>query len=226
MEPSTSFADMGVDSLMSIAIVSAVKREIVVELPGSFFQEHPTMGDVTNESRTTDEISSSICGLQSPPLSVHNDNDLVQSPNIPALFERLGSKYEAKIDETVSDPVNIEFCQRKTIQSSINLSAFNSWWVLVQECANYKAEPLFLIVDGAGSAAAYIHLPLLPSGGQIYALESPFLSDPSKFTCSVGEVARIYLIAIWQAQLKGPYALGGWSACAVYVYEVARQLLN
>lgn len=126
MEPSTSFADMGVDSLMSIAIVSAVKREIVVELPGSFFQEHPTMGDVTNESRTTDEISSSICGLQSPPLSVHNDNDLVQSPNIPALFERLGSKYEAKIDETVSDPVNIEFCQRKTIQSSINLSAFNS----------------------------------------------------------------------------------------------------
>lgn len=226
MEPSASFADMGVDSLMSIAIVSAIKQKIGVELPGSFFQEYPTVADVTNEFTTTDETSGSVSASQSPPSSIDRDDDLAQTSNMPALFEKLGSGSKAKNDETLSDPVNIDPFPRRTIQTPIDLSAFTSRSVLVQGRAMSKATPLFLIADGAGSAAAYIHLPPLPAGGKIYALESPFLGDPSKFTCSVEEVAGLYLDALRKAQPEGPYILGGWSAGAVFAYEVSRQLLN
>ncbi|KAL2046127.1 hypothetical protein N7G274_001574 [Stereocaulon virgatum] len=68
-----------------------------------------------------------------------------------------------------------------------------------------KATALYLIVDGAGSAAAYIHLPSLPSGGNIYALESPFFSDPTEFTCSIEAVAGLYHTALRKTQPEGPY---------------------
>ena len=96
----------------------------------------------------------------------------------------------------------------------------------MQGRATSKATPLFLVADGAGSAAAYIHLPPLPSGRRIYALESPFLADPSKYTCRAEQVSDIYLAALRKAQPEGPYILGGWSAGAVYAYELSRRLLN
>ncbi len=225
MDPSVSFADIGVDSLMSIAIVSAVKRMIGVELPGSFFQVHPTVADVMNEF-TADETSGSMSAPPSPPFSTSENDDIAQTPPTPALLEGLGSDSEAKSDETLADPVNIEPFIEKSIHAPVDLSAFTSRSVLVHGRAMSKATPLFLIADGAGSAAAYIHLPPLLSGGKIYALESPFLADPSKYTCSVEEVAGLYLIALRETQPEGPYIVGGWSAGAVYAYEVARQLLN
>ncbi|KAL9067872.1 MAG: hypothetical protein Q9161_006596 [Pseudevernia consocians] len=225
LKPSVSFADVGVDSLMSIAIVTAVKRMTGVELPGSFFEEHPTVADVTNKF-ATDETTDSVSTPQSSPYSMPKDDGLEQTSPPSALFERLSSDSAAKNDETLSDPVNIGSLSRKPIQAPFDLSAFSSRCVLVQGRAMSNATPLFLIADGAGSAAAYIHLPPLPSGGKIYALESPFLGDPSKFTCSIEEVAGLYLIALRKAQPKGPYILGGWSAGALYAYEVSRRLLN
>jgi iterative type I PKS product template protein len=85
---------------------------------------------------------------------------------------------------------------------------------------------LFLIADGAGSAAAYIHLPKLPDDVQIFALESPWIHDPENFTCTFNEAAAIYLAAIRRKQANGPYMLGGWSGGGVFAYEVARLLLQ
>ena len=225
IKASTLFEDIGVDSLMSIAIVSAVKRMIGVELPGSFFQNHPTMADVTNEFRP-DESSGSSSAPQTPPSSMHKDDDLEQISHTPALFGMLDSSPTAKNEENISSSVNTDPALKTTLHAPMDLSAFFSRCVLIQGRATSKATPLFLIADGAGSAAAYIHLPPLPSGRKIYALESPFLGDPSQFTCSTEEVAGIYLTALRKALPKGPYILGGWSAGAVYAYELSRQLLE
>ena len=224
MEPSASFADMGVDSLMSIAIVSAVKQKTGVELPGSFFAEHPTVADVTNEF-AADDASGFVSASQSPRLSMERDDDAAKSPNIPALIEELDSEGMAKNDGGLSDLDSTGPSADKPIQTPVDLSGFTSRAVLVQGRAMSKATPLFLVADGAGSAAAYIHLPPLPSGGKIYALESPFVGDPSKFAGSIEDIATLYLTALRKAQPEGPYILGGWSAGAVYAYEVTRQLL-
>ena len=103
---------------------------------------------------------------------------------------------------------------------------FSSNVVLVQGTALPGKTPLFLISDGTGSAASYVNLPRFPTELRVFALESPFLRKPTDFTCSVGQVAAMYLEAICTKQTHGPYMLGGWSAGAVYAYEVARLLLN
>ena len=46
LEPSTRFSDLSVDSLMSIAIVSAAKHRLGLELSASFFIDCPTVSDV------------------------------------------------------------------------------------------------------------------------------------------------------------------------------------
>ena len=89
------------------------------------------------------------------------------SPNILALIEKLGSKPTAKNDEALSDPGSIDSSLRTTILTLINLSTLTSPSVLVQGRTMFKVAPLFLILDGAGSAAACIHLPrgLVPATG-------------------------------------------------------------
>lgn len=49
MESSLPFADMGVDSPMSIAIISDFRKQTGVELPAAFFSSNPTPADVQVE---------------------------------------------------------------------------------------------------------------------------------------------------------------------------------
>ncbi|KAL8826801.1 MAG: hypothetical protein Q9191_003572 [Dirinaria sp. TL-2023a] len=44
--PSTPFAEIGVDSLMTISILDAFKTQLGMNLPAMFFQENPTVADV------------------------------------------------------------------------------------------------------------------------------------------------------------------------------------
>ena len=46
---SASFADLGVDSMMSVAIITAFKRDTGNELPASFFTKYSTVSDVREE---------------------------------------------------------------------------------------------------------------------------------------------------------------------------------
>lgn len=85
---------------------------------------------------------------------------------------------------------------------------------------------LFMITDGAGSAAAYVHLPRFADDLQVFALESPWVKDPKNFTCTFSEAVEIYLAAIRAKQPRGPYLLGGWSGGSVFAYEVSRLLLE
>jgi iterative type I PKS product template protein len=85
---------------------------------------------------------------------------------------------------------------------------------------------LFLITDGVGSAAAYVHLPKFANDLQVFALESPWVKDPMNFNCTFSEAAEMYLVAIRTKQPRGPYLLGGWSGGSVFAYEVSRLLLE
>lgn len=49
MEPSTRFSDLGVESLMSIAVLSAVKERTGTMLPASFFNDYPTVAEARKE---------------------------------------------------------------------------------------------------------------------------------------------------------------------------------
>ena len=96
--------------------------------------------------------------------------------------------------------------------------------VLIQGQSRSALAPLFMTTDGSGTVESYIHLSALPEGRRIYALESPFLDDPSAFDLSIEEMASIFVRKIRLIQPHGPYLIGGWSAGSVYAYEVAHRL--
>lgn len=226
MEPSTLFSDMGVDSLMSIAIISTAQKRLGLELPASFFNEHPTVSDMRRELGKTSELDlEPDSPLVGPAKDLPDDPILPSEPFFPskASLEDRKPMEEAKPKQEQTE-IEAPVSKAPAVVEVTRELASNV--VLVQGRSSSKEDPLFLITDGAGSATAYIHLPPFHKGNRIYALESPFLSDPSSYTCSIEEVALMYAAAIRRTQPWGPYIIGGWSAGAAYAYEVARQLLE
>ena len=86
MQPSTLFSDMGVDSLLSIAIISAVQRQTGVELGASFFDDHPAVADVQRE------FGNAIKAVRQP-----TDNAMPAAEFAPELGEDAGDNYMAEI---------------------------------------------------------------------------------------------------------------------------------
>ncbi|MCJ1403808.1 hypothetical protein MMC11_007031 [Xylographa trunciseda] len=224
MESSTLFTDMGVDSLMSIAIISAFKKKTNLELPASFFNNFPSVADVREELGCGVEASTK----QEPPLVTHKHSQMPQT-SVPkqAIKNSLDVALKSKPEmnrapelkpSIVKQSIPQQSAQELAVEASSNV-------VLMQGRPSSKDTPLFLITDGAGSSTAYIHLPPLPNSRRIYALESPYLQAPEKFTCNISEVCRMYLVALRKTQPKGPYMIGGWSAGGVYAYETSRLLL-
>ncbi|KAL1961387.1 hypothetical protein VTO42DRAFT_115 [Malbranchea cinnamomea] len=202
LAPGTFFAEIGVDSLMSISIMAAVREVTGIDLSASFLLEHPTLEDAQRALRAAEKKASGAA----------TNGDVV--PN--------GTTDTNGVEE-------INGTNGTTETNGVHLNGFGRTCnvVLMQSAGGSSARnPLFLIVDGAGSAAAYIHLPKLGDNLPVFAVESPWVHDPESFTCSFDEAADLYYAAIRAKQPHGPYLLGGWSAGGVFSYEVARRLLE
>lgn len=236
---------MGVDSLMSIAIISTAQKQMGVELPAGFFNDFPLVSDVrkelgrtqrpTNEhdlmavgalleANQTAQSDRSISPIDEDFGTFHGEGDLTMlSIKTQPAYTSVSEK-----DDKADVPQEVDSTLPVTNHGSSQESSGGhfSHAVLIRGRSSSKEVPLFLATDGAGSATAYIHLPPLSTGNRIYALESPFLHAPQQYTCSVEEVCQMYCTAIRKIQPQGPYLVGGWSAGAVYAYEVTRQLLE
>ncbi|THV49550.1 hypothetical protein BGAL_0189g00030 [Botrytis galanthina] len=171
LTPSTEFAEIGVDSMLSIKILSIFKKQSGTELPAAFFNSNSTIASAREE--------------------------LDGSPSSQSYY---------------------------TTTSESQLRLPKSRVILIQGKSHSKATPLFLATDGSGAVTPYIHLPALPHGRRIYALESPFLETPEEYTLSIQEMADIFITAMRTIQPHGPYLIGGWSAGGIYAYEIAHRL--
>ncbi len=65
---------------------------------------------------------------------------------------------------------------------------------------------LFLCPDGSGAAAAYASIEDV--GFNLFGLNSPFMSDCSKWTQGVHQLALAYMSSIRLVQPQGPYRIG------------------
>ena len=184
LHPTSFFAEMGVDSMVSIAILARLKATTEIKLGASFLPDHPSVDEAWRALRVMEH---------------HKQHSSVSVANNALLTGH------AMLDKTA--PIR---------QSNAVLMS--------TPCTQPLPTTLFLIADGAGSAAAYIHLPPLAPDLRVIALESPWLHDPSNFTCPFHKAATLYLAAVRAKQPHGPYLLGGWSGGGVFAYEVSRLL--
>uniref|UniRef100_A0AAU8H6V0 G8446 n=1 Tax=Sporormiella sp. TaxID=2012087 RepID=A0AAU8H6V0_9PLEO len=191
-------SEMGMDSLMSLTILGALREQTGVDLPSTFLVTNVTIEDIENE-----------LGMRPKP------REKVEMP------ANVSSKAAAKLKQPQLSEVN------KKLENMIDVSKYppsNS--VLLQGNAKVAMKKMFLVPDGSGSATSYISIPNISPDMAVFGLNCPFMKTPEKWTCGVEGVALIYMQEMKRRQPKGPYIIGGWSAGGVMAYEVCRQLVN
>ena len=76
--PSTPFAEIGVDSLLTISILDAFKTQLGFDLPAMFFQQYPTISDVQKILGSPKPSPKQV--LPSPPAAIHTSTSSQSLP--------------------------------------------------------------------------------------------------------------------------------------------------
>ena len=189
-------SEMGMDSLMSLTILGAMREQTGVDLPSTFLTTNTTIEEIENELGMRPKPKETVKVTAKPPVKV---------PPKPPRLSEVNKKLQNVVDVSGFPPSNS---------------------VLLQGNAKVATRKMFLIPDGSGSATSYISIPNLSTDMAVYGLNCPFMKSPEKWTCGVEGVSALYLQEIKRRQPKGPYLVGGWSAGGVMAYEVCQQLVN
>ena len=97
--------------------------------------------------------------------------------------------------------------------------------IILQGQLTNSSSRIFLFPDGSGSGLAYGKLPLIHPDVCLIAMNSPFLADAKRYTCSIEQCVQLWVDELRRMQPQGPYVLGGWSAGGFYAFEMAKTLL-
>ncbi|KIM92530.1 hypothetical protein OIDMADRAFT_62490 [Oidiodendron maius Zn] len=226
----TMVAELGVDSIMAIEIVATVKAESGVDLPAAFVFDYPTIGDLRREFRGA-SMSREAPGaklkakLSSAPSSAMASTS--EGPDSEPVSEPESVSLGSSV-VNIATPEDEENTKRQEMQSidSDTSPAPAARITLLKGRPGPGKTSFYLMADGTGSIATYIHLPAFSSKMPVYGVDSPFLRCPSRLTTQVGieGVAKLIVDALVKAQPKGPFSIGGFSAGCMVAYEVCRQL--
>ncbi|RWA10461.1 hypothetical protein EKO27_g4652 [Xylaria grammica] len=207
IEDSTNLPELGVDSLMGIAIVRKTKSNTGQILLVSMFSELRAIRDVRERlGSVNNKISPDKGPSEFSNKIVSEAGDKVSCPQT----NKFGTRYPPNLSARPEDLT----------------ARYRSNAVLLRHDAHSPTYPPILVAGSNGSASIYTQPPTLRSSTPIWVLESPFLSCPTEMAYTVEEIAPIYVAALKVIQPTDLYLLGGYSASAVHAYEIARLLLN
>ena len=199
------FADIGVDSLMSLMLTSRLQDEMDIEISDdNFWAQFPTVGDLRgffSGSSESDETSSST--QSSSPNNTGTTTPV--SPYTP---------------EVILTERTVTF---KTPQESSSVPPASS--VILQGSLKRARTMLFIFPDGAGSATSYSSIPAIAPDVAVIGLNSPYYKDPTKFKCSIDELIDAYLAEVRRRQPTGPYHFAGWSAGGMLAYHATYRMI-
>ncbi|KAF2399928.1 polyketide synthase-like protein [Trichodelitschia bisporula] len=191
-------AEMGMDSLMSLTILSALREATNVDIPSTFLVANSTIEDI--------------------------ENALGMRAKVEAKSE---TKAKAPKPSSKSKRPQLDEVSQKLARIARNISGLPpATSVLLQGNAKIATKKLFLLPDGSGSATSYVSIPNISPDMAVYGLNCPFMKNPESFTCGIENVTALYLAEIKRRQPKGPYVIGGWSAGGVIAYETAMQIIQ
>ena len=224
----SNIADFGVDSIMAIEVTATVRAESGVDLPASFVFEYPTVGD----------LRGAFGGQATSKESPESKNSSMPSSAEASMPESPGSGPVQTLESVslgssmvnIAAPEENEVSKQQEVQSIENVNdtspSPNVRVTLLQGRPSAEKTPFYLMADGTGSIATYVHLPAFKSKMPVYGIDSPFLRCPTRLTpqVGIGGVAKLIVDTLVKAQPKGSFYIGGFSAGCMVAYEVCRQL--
>lgn len=239
--------DLGVDSIMAIEITSDVRRSggAGSEFPATFLTDYPTIGDLRRAFGRPEDVHNRPSSEQHlPPLSERDEpvaamdssgaSSDCQGPTftpVSDLGEMIPTQMEVPHVEEDNRPevaplkMSVEPAVQKQEAQVVDLGSYTARTMLLHGNPRSGHTPLYLLADGTGSIATYLHLGPLPSNAPVYGIDSPFGRDPDKVTLAgITGTASIIVAALVKARPEGPFHIGGFSGGGMLAYEVARQL--
>ncbi len=190
------FADIGVDSLMSLMLTSRLRDELELEMEDeNFWARFHTVGDLRgflSDSSDSEETPSS-------PRSSSVDDTGNTTPVTPDVI---------LTERTVTLKTHRDPCSVPSASS-----------VVLQGSPKKARTMLFLFPDGAGSATSYSSIPAVAPDVAVVGLNSPYYKDPTNFKCTIDELIDAYLVEVRRRQPMGPYHFAGWSAGGMLAYH-------
>lgn len=225
----TVVAELGVDSIMSIEIANKVSNATGEQLTPMFLHEYPTIGDIKRAFDILTPVSSESDAELTEEYDLLEDTMTEEAAvHVPSPSSTsLEAVTNATLARNVSPPqqsVSIEDGPEPAVRFTL-LHGRAPRRVQDQQAS---PAPFYLIADGTGSIATYLHLPPhINTKITIYGVDSPYLHCPSRLTPDVGipGIAKHIVDELVKRQPQGiPFWLGGFSGGAMIAYEIARQL--
>lgn len=223
----THFSDSGIDSLLSLVIVSRLREELEIDIDHeSLLVECPTVASLRHfllggGVSSSDQESTDRTGTPS------DNSDTTTSPaRSPWRYEHYPLKPEALDDALLKEEQKVTRTDVQQILPEPVRSATTTSLV-IQGSLLTCTKTLFLFPDGSGSATSYAGIPRISPDTCVVALNSPFLKDPDSLrACPLDHLMAIYLTELRRRQQTGPYHLGGWSAGGILAYRAAQVLIS
>ena len=190
------FADIGVDSLMSLMLTSRLRDELDVDVENeNFWARFHSVGDLRSF------LCDSSDGEKTPSSSGSSsiDSTIATSPT---------TSEAALTEHSDTSEVSPNRCLVPSASS-----------VILQGSIKKARTVLFFFPDGAGSATSYSSVPAVAPDVALVGINSPYYRDPDNFKCTIDELIDAYLDEVRRRQPTGPYHFAGWSAGGMLAYH-------
>ncbi|KAK3390615.1 conidial yellow pigment biosynthesis polyketide synthase [Podospora didyma] len=220
------FSDAGVDSLLSLVIVSRFREELPEELSDnipmdSLFVDCPTVAELRNRlvGSTVLDSSSDFTEISMVIPSMSTGSSLASSSSAQSLISL--TPPSSKDSSSPSTDTESDTDEAVVVPRTTSL--------VLQGNPKTATKTLFMFPDGSGSASSYASIPAISSSDTcVVALNSPFLKEPSQLRAArLDDVIKDgYLAEIRRRQPHGPYHFAGWSAGGILAYRAAQVLLS
>ncbi|KAF2149698.1 polyketide synthase [Myriangium duriaei CBS 260.36] len=220
--PQTIFADVGIDSLLSMVLASRFKEELGINLDDemTIFVDFPTVEDLRNffmkKGNGSMKSSAEVEEVLSAPTSQSRSSSSDSPQDSDSSSERTSDE-----EDINSIATSIE---EKPDMSVLDSCRPTTSFILQGRPAIAK-RTLFLFPDGGGSASSYIALPRLGQNIAVIGLNCPYARDPENMRCNLNALIECFINEVQRRQPHGPYSFGGWSSGGVFAF-VAAQLLS
>jgi iterative type I PKS product template protein len=217
----SNFADLGVDSLLSLMIVSRLQEELGIgqDWDSSLWADCATIGALRERlGGKQDESDSDVESEDKFKGSQEASDTSASTPPHERWVEVDGKP----------TPLESEHSDQPKPQSRPQLvQAPPASSVILQGRVKLARRVLFLFPDGSGSAHSYAKLPNIHDDLAIVGLNCPFRKDAQLMeNCPLDALIDSYITEIRKRQPSGPYYLGGWSAGGILAYRATQQFIR
>jgi iterative type I PKS product template protein len=205
----TSFADLGVDSLLSLLCASRFREELGLAHESTIFADCPTVKALRDFW---------MGGTPAAAIDAPTGRDAI----LHSMF------HDDPIDTASSSGSDsaIEIVEVKKKNSAVPLRPATSLLLQGNPATPTTVKTLFMLPDGSGSSSSYAALPRIHPSIAVVGLNCPYMKEPHLYTGDIEEVGTAYIHEIQRRQPHGPYALGGWSVGGIFAYHVAQRLID